>query len=533
MFSPNKITNDLCYVICYNGGWMKLVSLLQILVTVSLFYFFSCAPKGEGILNNKSSFSESVDYATLKAPFAYDIAADTISYNSCINYEGDISGLSPVPALTIGVNEGFVTSNGNGAVKGGLKLKTDFLQFVGRYFKPLSPSPTITPSQVQSILANSPNNQNAYLQYSIRRKTDLVLNVDRLSPGAGNANSAIPVRGRDATVFLQDLSSGYLGYVLTKDISYTQAGTVLSEGSRTYNFSDTPTPVLLQGSFGLNQTTDETAPIPNSDDPNPEIKFGYAELYSHKIRERFNSNSSDKVMLTAVFGGKAQDTLGGSSTEETISQIRRSGTDVSKAYGRAYTLKFQPKVNGISGWLSNVLSGTAVTEIDLLTGTNVPSTWSCQNFLIVLSSHYDNKKLNEPTCSPLMEEDLKVGNRLQAVKKIRRQHSATDWNIGLFIPKDAALGVTLADRIAKRATYELCVSPRRSRCYLPTTEIFSLSENLGKDAGVQYDTTKECYLTAHAQLSISYTNAATADAKRLLGRCPQYLSVCTRTSTNF
>lgn len=508
-----------------------------ILSLISGLFLMACEPKGEGILNNQTSFADSVDNATLQAPFAYDMAADTISYNSCVSLVNSTTGQSPtLPALTIGANEGFVTSNGNGAVKAGLKLRTDFLQFVGRFFSPQSPATTITPAQVQSILTKSPNNAGSYLQYSVRRKTDLALNIDLISPGANNnLQTLIPKRGRDAAVFLQELNAGYVGQLLTKDIRFTQSGTVLAEGPRAYNLSDTPDPVPIQGSFILNQTSDETLPPPSSDAvANKESIFGVGEFYSDAVRKKFNSSGNDKVILTAVFGGKVEDALPGSetSTELTISQIRRRNTDVSKAYGRGYTLRFEPKVRGVAGWVSNVLSGTAVTEIDLSTGTTAQGVqWTCENFLIAAPVHYDNKKLNEPTCSPLMENDLAVGNRLQSIKKIRRQHSANDWNIGLFIPKNTDLGITVADRIAKRATFELCVSPRQSSCYLPTTQIFDSNSNA--DAGIQYDTTKECYLTAYSIMGVTYTNSPSADDKRLLGRCPQYLSVCTRTSTNF
>lgn len=516
---------------------MNLASLIQILVFALSALVFSCTPTGEGILNNQSSIAETVDNYTKQAPFAYDIAADTISYNSCVNFAADSSSTNnPVPGLTIGVNEGFVYTNGNVAVKGGLKLRTAFLQYIGRYIKPQAPSLTITPAQVQSVLRNSTANQAAYLQYSIRRKTDLTLNIDLISPGANNnLNTLIPKPNRDAIVFLQDLTGGFVGNSLTKDVKYTGTGIVLAEGPRTYNLSDTPDPVPIQAPFGLNQTADETLPISTEVTTNPEVKFGVAEYYSDLVRKKFNSTGNDRILLTAVFGGKALDAGFGTegSGEETISQIRRQTTDVSKAFGRGYSLKFEPKVRNVAGWVNNVLSGTAVTEIDLSTGTTVSDVvWKCENFLITLPSHYDNKKLNEPTCSPLVATDMNESRQL-AVKKIRRQHSSADWNIGLFIPKDTALGVTVADRIANRTKYQICVSPRKSSCYLPTTQIFSSVENLAKDAGIQYDTSQECYLTAYNLMGANYSNATTPDAKRLLGRCANYLSVCTRSSTNF
>ncbi len=518
---------------------MKLVHVIKILLLTLSVAMFSCTRTGEGILNNQSTISETVDNYTKQAPFAYDIAADTISYNSCPNFAANGATTAPFPALTIGVNEGFVTNNGNGAVKGGLKLRTAFLQHIGRYIKPQSPSTTVTPEQVKFVLQNSTANAGAYLQYSIRKKTDLTLNIDLIAPGSGSGGlqTLIPSPGRDAILFLQDLTTGYVGHTLTKDVRFTTTGTVLSEGPRTYNLSDTVDPVPIQGSFGLNQTIDDTYQIPSDSNTtnNPENFLGLGEYYSDYVRKKFNSTGNDRVILTAVFGGKATDTTGGEQTEETISQIRRATTDVSKAFGRGYSLKFESKNKNVAGWVNNVMSGTAVTEFDLSTGTTVQGAqWTCENFIIALPAHWDNKKLGEPTCSPLMAGDLTGANaaRQLAVKKIRRQHSALDWNIGLFIPKDTVLGTTVQDRIANRSKYQICVSPRRNNCYLPTTNIFS-PDNAGKDAGIQYDTSKECYLTAYNLMGANYTSATTPDAKRLLGRCANYLSVCTRSSTNF
>lgn len=540
-----KICNISCYFIWYNGEEMKFKAhVLKILIMSSILWVYSCTPKGEGILNNQSTISQTIDNATKQAPFAYDIAPDTISYNSCVNYAAD-GTTSFFPSLTIGVNEGFVTNNGNGAVKGGLKLRTAYLQHIGRYIKPQSPSTTITPAQVQFVLQNSTTNMGAYLQYSIRKKTDLTLNLDLISPGANNTQ-AIPEPGRDAYVFLQDLSLGFLGTLLTKEVKYTNTGTVLAEGSRVYNLSDTPDPVPIQGAFGLNQTTD--ASVPQQTDPNgtnPEIKFGVGEYYSDFVRKKFNSTGSDRVLLTAVFGGKTKDAVAGSqATEESISQIRRPGTDVSKAYGRGYSLKFESRSRNVAGWVNNVMSGTAVTEYDLSTGAAVTGAqWSCENFIIAAQSHYDNKKLGEPTCSPLFATDMTPERQL-AVKKIRRHHSAADWNIGLFIPKDMEMAPSISDytdasgttqlgRLNQRRNLQICVSPRRNGCYLPTTGIFNSTEYIGKDAGIQYDTSKECYLSAYNLMGVTYTSATSPDAKRLLGRCANFLSVCIRSSTNF
>lgn len=522
------------------------MNFAKIILISSLCALISCTPKGDGILGSASTASQVIDNVTQQAPFAYDIAADTISYNSCTNLTSDQTPAG-LPAFKIGVNEGFVTSNGSGAVKGGLKLKTDFLVYLGRFLRAQAPSATITPAQIQRVLANSELNAKAALQFSVRQKNNLDLVIDLINPNR-SLQTLTPNPARDVALVQPELDSGFVANLLTKDIKFTVAGTVLSESARNYNLSENSDANVLQGSFGFNQTADASfQPPSDTTNLNQEVKFGVGEFYADSIRKKFNSNAADKIMLVASFGGRAAPVAPGqTSTEETVSQLRRpkdskgvTTTDLSKAFGRGYKLKFEPVVTNLAGWASNIMTG--VTEIDLSTGDEVTggtTTWSCDRFVIVKSSQFNNRKLTEPTCSELQADDLVVSGtvglaRQQLVKKIRRQYSKDELDIGLFIPADTDLGATVALRKAKRNSLSLCVSLRNSSCYLPTTGFMDAFENRNTDIGIQYDSSKECYLTAYTGMGFTYTDKATEDAKRLLGRCAQYLSVCTRQTSNF
>ena len=105
-----------------------------VLLACGLFAFVlcSCAPQGGGILGSSTSFSTQLDSATTQAPFAFDITPDTISYNSCNPYSTSGGDSSTLKAFKIGANQGFTDQNGGGLVQGGLKIKTEFLQYVGR-----------------------------------------------------------------------------------------------------------------------------------------------------------------------------------------------------------------------------------------------------------------------------------------------------------------------------------------------------------------------------------------------------------------
>lgn len=514
---------------------LKITKLYSTTLASCFVFVVGCTPSGNGILDSKSSISEVIDNTTKQAPFAYDLAADTISYNSCTA----LSNTQAVSNLKIGVSEGFINTNGNGAVKGGIKLKTEFLQYIGKYFTPAAPSSTIIPAQVLRVLNKSAVNQNARIQFSIRRKNNLNLFVDQIASSMSETYSATPLVGRDATLIAAELNSGYAGELLTKDIKYTTAGTILSEGARNYNLSGTQQSITLHGAFRLNQTEDSsiTLPPPPANYTPKEYNFGAAELYSQNVRNKFNATDSSKIIVTALFSTSAS---GSTDVDKILSIKRPDPKDLTKAYGRGYALQFTAKSSTVAGWTNkNILSG--VTEIDLSTGSNVTgSTWTCEHFPIVRDSQYDKiRKDGDPQCTALLATDLppeRQGRQLQ-IKKIRRHYPESEWKIGLFIPPSTTLASSVASRTAQRDSWGLCVTPKTLSCYLPTGTEFmdnpSLLTAAGKtEFGVQYDPTKECYLTAYNSLGINYS-VSTDDQRRMLGRCAQYASICTRTSTNF
>ena len=55
-------------------------SAKQVAVILSMCLIYSCTPEGSGILGSSTDITSQVDNATKNAPFAYDVALDTISY---------------------------------------------------------------------------------------------------------------------------------------------------------------------------------------------------------------------------------------------------------------------------------------------------------------------------------------------------------------------------------------------------------------------------------------------------------------------
>lgn len=537
--------------------------ILLVLLTAMTAFTTGCKSEGNGILGKQSTTEVDEDPLLKNAPFAYDYAADTISYNSCVIGGGSSADPVGLHGLKIGSSEGFVDNLGTGAVKGGVKLRSDFLQFIGKNFSPDYPNNVITPSVVMRVLntSYSVQNSNAHLQFAIRKKSDYSVVPDLIAPIA--PITASPTR--DASVFLQNLSSGFIGYSITKSIIFNATGGVLAEGPRVYDLADTQDSVPIEGSFNLNATSDETSAAPGfQTEP-----YGVGESYAQRMRDAFNAGTQ---LLTVTFGGTGSTT--GVPTDDvvtdTINNIKRpykSGTtefDTTKAFGRGYQLKFESQTS-VTTWPKSRL--TKVTEIALDTATPVGGTsWTCEQFVIAAPSHWNNIKTSnkawvkdaanigaslgqvEPNCAPLLADDTTclLGDsaaicnikkeRVEKIKRIRRHYSVDAWNIGLMFPAALKAGYTIPPRInnsvpSNPQPLEMCLSPKSSsRCYLPTVGILQSGltnpADAALDVGIQYDRTQDCYQTMA-------TISGSRDPERKKGRCAQFASICTRTSSSY
>lgn len=508
------------------------IVVLGLIIPSVLFFFNNCSPQGQGILGSAIPQAEVVSSSIKEAPFAYDIAIDTISYNSCIS---ETVKSSEIHGIKMGVNEGYVDTGGSAAVRAGVKLRSDFLQYIGENFKPDYPETKIGPAQLQKILSQSDLNKDAYLNFGVRLNSNLLAVPDLILPGS-NGTSQIGKMGRDVFVFDRLFHGGLIGYQLMKNVIFNDAGKVLAEGTRVYNLSDTGDPANIEQKFSYNNTEDASFVKPA--DTTVLENYGYREQYAEFVRGKFNNNT---YLLAATFAGNqdAPDVDDGKTNH--INRLKRplkaDGTIMSenKAFGRGFQLKFETVNAGAEGWnkLKNRMTG--VREINLDTGVESGGTsWSCEQYLIVRPEQWNNDQLTsqnaakkatnyDAACMPLQADDLTT-DRLGRIKRLRRHYQESQWNIGLFVPS----GVKSASYVPPaRSSLQLCVSPKALDCYLPTTGILSDPYERQIDIGINYDPTSECYLTMG-----SYGSGGSEDKKKL-GRCAQFASICIRNSTNF
>lgn len=522
-----------------NSFFDHIIKIKSLSALFFAFFLFQCAPQGVGILGQQSFEATDVDPKIANAPFAYDAVVDTISYNSCTvnNASGNYNN-PEMHGIKIGVAEGFADETGTGSVRAGLKIRSDFLQYVSQKFKPDYPSEVITGAQVQAILNHKDNvaNKDPKIQFAIRRPA---LNYSARVDQIYTQSADLPIPMRDVLPLSPTLASDFLGYSITKGIIFTNTGTVLAEGPRVYNLSSTSDAIKLEGTLNFNSYLDpsmnEQGAVPNETD------LGVYEHYSQSIRDAFNTNSQ---MLTLTYGGVNPVPNPPDATIDSIENIRRpfknnsSALDMTKAYGRGFSLKFS--TNDLTG-ASPKNKLTAVNEMDLFNGAPANSSWKCEQFVIVRAQEWNNnaiyndKLVNDvmtlPTCHPLVATDIdcsvsaKACENLKMVKLIRRHYSQEQWNIGLMelpVLKTAYTGTPARD------TMKLCIAPTNpaSSCYLRTENLFENTTFAGKDIGVQYTEGSPCYLS-------SGTFSGSRDEQRKLGRCAQYASICSRSSPNF
>ncbi len=493
---------------------MKLVKIfaLFIFVTTLMLSFQNCSPsQNKTLLGSNSSGITEAEAVNINAPFAYDMVVDTISYNSCVGTGLNANGLF---GIKMGVNEGFVDRDGKGTVKAGLKLRTDFLTYIGKNVSAIYPSTVITPSQIEFILQNSTANKNARVQYAIRKKTDLSIAVDVIQPSG--SDPVIP--GRDGQVEVASLASDPVLTHLTKNIQFGENGVLLSEGQRVYNLYSASAPQAIQATFGYSNYVDETYPL-STISPTPFENFGIGEAYSDRVRQRFNSAGTDKYVATVTYGDPTKGT-----SDYGLSQPLRmnsASADKTKAYGRGYAFRFDA-ASTRAGWKSNQLR--AITETNLVDGTPVTggTSWSCENYVIMKDNQLNNARPDQPGCSQLTASDMQNSAITEKVKRLRRHYTDDEWSIGLFYAKNSIYAP------AARAAQPLCLVPKKASCYLPT----GLPDGVS-DMGVNYDPNTECYLYAYSVMGVSYTGNPGIDAARALGRCAQYASICVRTSGNY
>lgn len=507
---------------------MKMMKNFAVKIGVSALalLFTACTvPATPSLLTSTSNVSDATTKILTDVPFAYDTVVDTISYNSCAGSNLNNSGLH---GIKLGANEGFVDSTGSGGVKAGLKLKSDFLLYIAQNVNPTFPNTTIVPSQIQYILENSDKNKELQIQYAVRYKNNLMVYQDLIDLSNPNAAGQY-LLNRDGVYESAVLSQEPVLSAITKQVQFGPNKTVISEGPRTYNLGTGAQPDPIEGSLGYSSNQDSTRPL----DPQFDDGVGIGEEHSDRIRQQFNSGN---IVLAITYGNQSGTVSGDNTNSFGLNAPRRAtGAPANRAYGRSFEFSFTSKNSSVSSQRRNILN--TITEKTLDTGSSAAgASWSCENYVIMKTSEWNNKKSSQPACAEINADDLAASATGPALKarllRLRRHYPESQWGIGFMVRENTPYVQTAA----ARAALPICIVNKTVDCYYQTKGLIPAEPET--DVGVNYNSSisgnlSECYLSRYSQMGVSYIGNLTGDSARRLGRCPQYASICVRTSTSF
>lgn len=507
---------------------MKMMKNFAVKIGVSALALLFAACTVQTTPSLLTSRSDVVDVNTkilTDVPFAYDTVVDTISYNSCSGNNLNNSGLH---GIKIGANEGFVDSTGSGAVKSGIKLRSDFLLYLAQNVKPTFPNTTIVPSQIQYILENSDKNKELQIQFAVRTKNNLNVFRDLILPDNPNVAGQF-MQGRDGVYETPLLSQDPVLSAITKQVQFGPNETVISEGPRAYNLGTGAQPDPIEASLGYSTNQDTSRPL----DPQFDDGTGVGEEHSDRVRQKFNLGD---IVLALTYGNQSSVSSGDDTQSFGLNSPRRAtGAAANRAYGRSFEFNFISKNSSVSSQRRNILN--QITEKTLDTGSSAAgASWSCEHYVIMKTSEWNNKKANEPACAEINADDLAASGTGPALKakllRLRRHYPESQWGIGYMVRENTAY----VQNTAARAALPICVVNKAVDCYYQTKGIILAEPET--DVGVNYNATisgnlAECYLSRYSQMGVSYIGNKTGDVARRLGRCPNYASICVRTSTSF
>ncbi len=461
-----------------------------------VFSFQNCGKAGfdsgldEGLAQSSTDpeldqqFGKSDAEKVAAIPFAYDLIVDQIAYNSC-------SGAN-VPSTP-----GFFTFKlGSYTSKGGLKLREDFVTYVNKNFKAVSPAMYLSDLQIKNFLAASPENKAAQPQFAIR--------------GRGNPQQ---VRSSNTT-----LNENVDYFNLLGDLTNDRFMDPLVQSMVAMQGNSNPVYVPTQFfPFAVSsiQRTVETS-----------ISFNSNEAIAQALRNDFGRNAQLAMTYTSKEIG-----------DPYVARTPIDSTDTNAAYGRAYIPVFAiaaapytlqadysamnppvmvppitPKAaTGCPGgscqpaWSTpnNIMTG--ISEVNLEgSAVGTGATWNCnpkRRYVIIKAS--DSKACPKESYAAIQGGITGAGvipaisaqDYQTELEIVRRSLPAEDWDVNIQLR---------------------CAVPKTntSTCY--PDEVIN-----GVSVSVEYDQTVECFQGLNTQ---NFLTPATPPTKR----CAQYVSICTR-----
>lgn len=505
--STNQVTSHSMGCAVYSV-LKKMIEFIIVLLFVASCAKQANSPLGTGV---SSLGIDEVSPIYKDEPFAYDAVVDTISYNSCY---GENLASSGIHGFVVSAVENPATDGET--PKSGVRITKKYLDFIGTKINPSYPATTISTEQVRSFIAGSPLNKNVVPIVAVRRTQSLDILPEDLTSTNLQSN-------KDYYSALSVLTNINFITSLIEGIIYTPESKVLSQGPRINDFKYADDSIrTLNVKMGYNLTA------------------GSAELYSWQLRNEFNRKN---LALALTFHDNE-------AADFAINPLSPDATNLKRAYGRSFQLGFNSlAVVSHNSIPANLL--TQVEEKDLDSGSLVAGTkWSCRQYMVMRSVDQNVAEAvtapvpSAPLGLPLtydvltnthtyyLNENGQPMTGLEIVRDIRRQYSASEWDI-VRLNKETESGTTDPD-----TDLLFALVPKLSACYGAAANVTSTDPDPGVDytpwsglddfiAPQTYPATQGCFQESFASQGISYGS----DAPKK--RCANWVSVCTRTSVSY
>jgi hypothetical protein len=502
--------------------WMRKSSLVAsgVAITLSLgllIFFQNCG---------KAGFDSAQDVTASKtnpadgAPFAYEAAIDTITYNSC----NSPNSQGKTFTFKMGSYDSATTVTTTGSIKtpkGGVRLNQNFIDYAYKVLKPDYPNPDITLDQVQQLLKESTLNAKVQPQLSLRS----IYKLNRL----GNIwfKTGNPTLGMDIIQMLGDLTDTRWATPLL-DNSFPRKDKI--------NYADF---------FNLADGDHRNL--------NASFHFNIAEQAAEYLRNAFNKTENVDAQIVLGFSYSNEATL--ISPEVTTSDLMTS------AYGRGYQLTFQmPPGAGLTSankpyHPNNQLS--LIEEYDISTGKKLTDAgWDCGAKLKVVRAEDQNiaaankpqaiinlklseaqyynfrnsvGNINVGAAGDLLDPsktDLGLCKKMDYYKLSQYPQTGTMFATGIYAGKTYGQIMDIVRRHLPAGDWDInledqCVVPKKFSCY-PMN-----ARNGGyTSGGTYYDQFKVTYSPStpcHHNFADDYIKANTLDLY-----CTEYVTVCVK-----
>ncbi len=323
-----------------------------------------------------SQFGQSDATKVAAVPFAYNVLADVISYNSCTG-------------STLQSNPAFYTLKIGSHYNGGVQLRQSFYDYINTNFKPIYPNTTLSASQIKNYLAYSPANKAAAPQLAIRTRGK----PQALRTASGTANV-----GLDFINLLSDLTNDrFMDPIIksgTASVSY-------------FPMAIEPTERSIVGQFSYNNS----------------------EAVAQSLRNDFR-NAAQIALTYTVDGADAYAARAPSSTDTSKAYGR--------GYNLTFSVDVAPYTKVVSGNSyalpksnnpNNIL--TAVQEVNLENpSSSSGATWSCDANRRYLVVRQQDQILLCPKESSSLLQDANYRAELALVRKHLRPE---DWDVNVTL----------------------------------------------------------------------------------------------------